>query len=257
MSLELSLFQIQTGLQDLYAMRAEAVEAVQKQKPDADAELKAVDEAIQLYLGAEVKKVDGTAEFILAMDRLCHEPRVRKNVTERCAIDLEIDRLKARRESLRGILHHVESAVMFVMEGMTWRPGKPRKLEGIRHSMSLRGNGGNQPVEIMDPILVPDEYKRITITMPLNLWMEKGCAVFGGCDVKTSSCEVSVSAVGEALNQPCPRCNGNGVVEVWGDPHEDAEWRPAENPCNGCGGSGKRGVPGARLADRGTSLVIK
>lgn len=259
MSLDLTLFQIEDGLRDLYAMRQELWEetaATLTRADEIDAELKTIDQAIRDYIGAEIKKTDGVADFILMLDRLCHEQRERKASVERCQIDQEIDRLKARRDSLRGVLAHVKDAVKFVMEGMSWREGKPKKLEGVRHSITLRGNGGAQPVEITDESLVPDEYCRMTVTMTANQWRNLLAAAnipsagkWLAPELWTPSAratrEVSRSAIAEALAKPCEMCCGPGV-----------EPRPSE-ACGECGGSYKRGVPGARLAPRGESLVIK
>lgn len=255
MSIELSLFQIEAGIRDLYAMREEAREmmAANPDDPEPPIQIQVCEAAIRDYLRAEIKKVDGVADFLLMLDRLTHEPRVRKGVNERCEIDLEIDRLRARRDKLRETAKSAEEQVKFVMEEMPWREGKPKKLEGVRHSLTLKGNSGTQPVEITDPILVPEEYKRITVTMPINLWMERGCSAFAGCDVKTTACEVSKSAVAEALAKACERCDGQGIESI---PAELRDERMSK-PCESCGGTGTQGVPGARLAPRGQSIVIK
>lgn len=166
---------------------------------------------------------------------------------------------ESKRAQNRAIL--MESRAMRLKElikGCMQTLGKKR-LDSAMGSFLVRGNGGAQPVEITDESLVPDDYRRITVTMPLNLWMERGCSAFSGCEIKTSfSPEISKSAIAEALQQPCQRCDGNGICgEAWGELDEDAEYRPAENPCKACGGTGKQGVPGARFAERGTSLQIK
>ena len=271
MSLDLTLFQIEDGLRDLYAMREEAREAVQnciggrvssndagETSPlqEAEAELEQIDKAISLYIGAEIKKTDGVADFILMLDRLCHEQRERKGSVERCDLDQEIDRLKARRDSLRGVLAHVKDAVKFVMEGMSWREGKPKKLEGVRHSITLRGNGGAQPVEITDESLIPDEYCRVTVTMTFDRWLEIS-PMFSQQfrdEIKLGPREVSRSAIAEALAKPCPQCHGLPLGT-------QSRINPAmSNPqvtCADCGGSGTAGVPGARLAERGSSVVVK
>jgi len=269
--LNLSLFQIEDGLRDLYAMREEARERYadsfgRPEHEDASKELDVIEKAICDYIGAELRKVDGTADFMLMLDRLCHEPRERKGATERCEIDREIDRLKARREQLRGVLEHIQESVKFVMQGMQWRDGKPKKLEGVRHSITLRGNGGAQPVEITDESLVQDDFKRITLTLNLEFasklmvslamegWQDEADFEVLREAFDKGKCEVSKSAIAAALEKPCPRCDGKTFVTVqdtWSKGHtEDVQ-------CSACGGSGKQGIPGARLAPRGESLVVK
>ncbi len=260
MSLELSLYELQEGLRELYAMREEA-RAQMDAAPDSTAgefagQIDVINESITQYLRAEIRKVDGTADFILMLDRLCHEPRERKGVTERCEIDQEIDRLRSRRDNLRAIVANVKERVAFVMNEMPWREGKPKKLEGVRHTMTLRGNGGAMPVEITDESLVPDEYCRVTVTMPAQVWpalldLAREMAAMNGylpslskdiACMKIGPREVSRSAVAEALNQPCPDCDTG---------------YPEGRQCPSCGGTAKRGVPGARFAPRSESLQIR
>ncbi len=259
MSLELSLFQIEDGLRDLYALREETRAAMLEDTGgvswnESQAQLAVINEAILNYLRAEVKKVDGTADFILMLDRLAHEPRERKGVTERCEIDREIDRLRARRDNLRELLQNVKDNVAFVMGEMPWREGKPKKLEGVRHSITLRGNGGQQPVEIHDESLIPDEYCLSTCVFPLDE-LNAFAAVANSFPEtklawsrllfrqKSGKREISRSAVAEAMAKPCGNCEGTG-----GAPN---------NLCPACGGTGKAGVPGARLGERGQSVVVK
>lgn len=268
--LDLTLFQIEDGLRDLYAMRQELWEetaATLTRADEIDAELKTIDQAIRDYIGAEIKKTDGVADFILMLDRLCHEQRERKGSVERCQIDQEIDRLKARRDSLRGVLAHVKDAVKFVMEGMSWREGKPKKLEGVRHSITLRGNGGAAPVEITNESLIPPELCRVTVTMSEQLWLDVRALtsqypdfwldVFNRSKVVR---EVSRSAIAEALAKTCEQCSGQGRVCADCTSTVNCGRTLAEaqtKTCEACGGTGTAGVPGCRLAERGSSVVVK
>ena len=268
MSLDLSLFQIEDGLRDLYAMREEARQQVQELNipPDSDyapsevQELAVIDKAIRDYIGAEIKKVDGTADFILMLDRLCHEQRERKGGTERCELDREIDRLKARRDQFRSVLAHVKDAVKFVMEGMSWREGKPKKLEGVRHSLTLRGNGGAQPVVVTDETLVPDEYCQVTVTMTADLWRSvsehvyqcESTGEFDGEIFQTLPKRTPrLSAIAEALNAPCPHCKGQGLTD------QDSDGPCPSKQCSECQGTGKQSVAGCHLGPRGESVVVK
>lgn len=267
MSLDLSLFQIEADLRDLYAMREECIAVIGPPRDevypvsrDLPSELQLINEAITDYLRAEIKKVDGTADFILMLDRLCHEQRERKGSTERCELDREIDRLKARRDQLRGVLAHIKDAVKFVMEGMSWREGKPKKLEGVRHSLTLRGNGGAQPVVVTDESLVPDELCSVTVTMTADLWRsvsehayqcEYFAIEFAGRLQTLPKRTPRLSAIAEALNAPCPSCQGSGTVDPQG------LHCAARETCSECQGTGKQSVAGCHLGPRGESVVVK
>ncbi len=253
MSLSLSLREIESQLPELIACRDEAYQA-DRENPSAETAqaCDAIEQEIQRYIAAEIRKVDGTAEVLIALDNLCHEPRERKGVKERCEIDREIDRLRERRDTFRENMQILKDSVAFVMEGMTWKEGKPRKLEGIRHSLSLRGNGGAQPVEVYDASMVPDEMCQLTITIPQVQWKSLlDRAGFSGIVAYPESSivrEPRKSLIAEALNKPCEECGGSGTST---DPEPDGVV-----PCESCCGTGKASVPGARLAPRGVSVIV-
>ena len=144
-TLELSLYKLDSDLTELWAMREEAEEelaicgsAGQDVTP-IRAELAAIEEAMKLYFAALPKKVDSTGDAWQMLDRLAGEPKERKNPetgrTEKvyCELDLEIARLKERRDRLRKRIESLKAYLLFVMQGMEWTANKPRKLEGVRH----------------------------------------------------------------------------------------------------------------------------
>ncbi len=217
--------------------------------PAAEAELAAIEHGITQFVTQQLRDVDGLRGPLKAL-----EQGVALNKADAAAATNRAMVLQNRYDRLKDL---VKQCMIALDQAGEWKPKESRNFESARGSFTLRGNGGAQPVEIHDESLVPEDFKRVTITMKLNLWMERGCKAFAGCDVKVGAPEISKSAVAEALNTDCSRCYGNGVVEAWGNPDEDADYREGENPCKGCGGSGKQGVPGARLVPRGQSLIVK
>jgi hypothetical protein len=144
------------------------------------------------------------------------------------------------------------------MEMMPWREGKPRKIEGQTGALYLKQNGGRQAVEVSDESLVPDEYCTVTVTMPSNAWpwllsladrAPENHAVCHRESFRVGPRVPSLSAIGGALEKPCGSCGGDGVAR----PHLQGE-KPV---CTVCGGSGKAGVPGARLAPRGQHVEVR
>lgn len=98
-------------------------------------------------------------------------------------------------------------------------------------------------VEITDEALVPEELCMITVTMPFPLWIAlvtrkdfnmRDFAEPGS--VKESPRVPSLSLIAEALQKPCPSCDGSGCMSGI-----------ESIRCAECGGSGKQSVPGARF----------
>lgn len=298
MSLELSLYDLDKQLTELWAMREEVEDRITAIGEDwggcpdieamgilqsAQEEARVLDEAMVLYFAALPKKVDSTADAWRALERLCGEPKERKGEKIYCELDLEISRLKERRDGMRKRLESLKTRVQFVMEGMAWPTGKPRKLEGARHSIYLKTNGGRPGVEITDETLVPDELTVKTLTLTPRLWQEIINAV---CDspqakrvwplvlegVKESTRVPSLSLIAEALAKPCLMCGSHGVVCSHCHGFDDycGDVAPCEycrgsrmastersEPCPDCGGSGHASVPGARLKPVGSHVECK
>lgn len=138
-----------------------------------------------------------------------------------------------------------------------------RWIKTASGSLTLRGNGGLQPLSVnLDEL--PDEYTKVTVTMPHQLWSAI-CDHFAECgksELKagdlmsqpgvTVKTEPDNARIREALGKPCERCGGEKRVcfketqlsEVWDD-------------CPVCGGTGRFTIPGAKLEERGESLVVR
>lgn len=281
--LNLSLYDLDQQLTELWAMREQVEEQILTAQAEGDLpetiarlneEACVLDEAMVLYFEALPRKVDSTADAWQILDRLCAEPKERKVdgnvVTIRCELDREIDRLRARRDAMRKRLESLKTRVQFVMEGMAWPEGKPRKLEGARHTIYLKANGGRPGVDVYDETLLPDELSTVSVTMRADY-----VDTFGlyPCDeVKIGPRTPSLSLIAEALGKPCPKCAGAKVVcsfchgfdDYCGDvarcDYCNGTRRASEGhaeDCPECGGRGKQSVPGARMKPQSSHVEVK
>jgi hypothetical protein len=97
------------------------------------------------YLGAEVEKVDRIAAVLSSLDGVQANARA------------EIERLHQRQESAQRAAKRLEGYVLHVLRE---RGGRP--LRGRNSTFSLRRT---EALAIVDPDLVPDKFKRTTITV--------------------------------------------------------------------------------------------
>ncbi len=252
MSLNLSLYTIEADLAALVVMREQTLEGSEFENCSdpitaQEAQLRTIDTAIREYIAAEIRKADSIADLLLMLDRVAGEPKDRKGGRIVCELDQEIERLRERRDNLRKRAEHIKGIVQAVMSGMEWKPGKPRKIEGVRHTLSLVGNGGKQPVVISDESLVPDEFCKATIELSMIAWKE--LLALAGAEADYGSARITrvpwISLIAAELEKPCGMCDGKGEYSD-----------PEPGRCEVCGGSGRRGVPGARLAERGESVRV-
>ncbi len=249
MELQLSLHNIETGLRELASELAEA---------ETPEQIEIISDGIQKYLHAEIKKCDGIADFCLHLDHLCHKPRElqRDGITVReiCEIDREIERLQERRGMFRKILYVIKDMVKFELQALPWKEGKPRKIEGVRHTISLRGNGGKQAVVVTDESLVPDELCNVTVSMTAIQWryidilleQDAGMSAPDQCEYISAPFPAkrtpNLSRISDELNKPCLFCRNSTT--------------PFDGDCPECQGTGRNTVAGARLEERGESVHI-
>lgn len=244
MSLELSLYEIESQLADLVVFREEAAaehaaapegSLERREKQDA---LAAIDNAIREYLQAELRKVDGVRSFWRHAELM------------RDAARAEAAAQTARAEVWGARLDRLKTMCQLVMEAMPWPAGKTKKLEGRTGSLILKGNGGRQAVEITNEALIPDEYKRLRVTMSprdldLILRLLENAEVPDGLVIGPAA--PGLAEISEGLLKPCHKCKGIG-----------AKWNNSSSvPCDACGGTGLAGVPGARLVPRGSHVECK
>jgi hypothetical protein len=203
----------------------------------AEAELEAIETGIQAYVRDKLVQVDDLRDPLMALSEgvaLC-KARAAAETNRAIMLQNRFDRLKDA----------IKQAMQFLEASGYWKPKQSKKLESAHGSFLLKGNGGAAPVEITDETLVPDEYCFVTVKIRADLMdreLELNEVDYGDA-VKIGPREVSKSSVAAALALPCPACQATfGIEDV---------------PCDACGGSGLQGVPGARLAPRGESVVVK
>lgn len=248
--MSMSLWNIEQGLADLMEQREELLANDPFDNLDREAHaarLVDIDLAIAEYVKAEVRKVDNIRGLVKHLEMI------------RDAAWKESDVMKNRAQAADRQLTVLKSAIQVTMEEMEWREGKLRKLEGKTGSISLKGNGGRQPVVITDEALIPEEYKRVTLTFDAGtmpalvayLKLVGSGAVGSGWRV---TMEPNLTAIGNALSEPCAACDGSGSTP---EDREGLRSYRLDLPCSACGGSGKNGVPGAILAPRGQHVEVK
>ncbi len=231
----LSLFDIERGLHELLDAWQEA------ETPEAVAE---AEQAIQAYAAAEVRKVDGIRKYLAFCDTMIG-----------AAAD-EVKAQTARRRMWESRRDRLKTFVFDVMKSFG-----AKKLECATGSLSIRGNGGLEPLTITDPALVPDELCTVTVEMSAIAWQE--LLALAGAEKDYASAKVMRepwnALIRTELAKPCHDCEGRGhqrdlVFEEHISPDTLGRWRTL---CSSCGGTGKRSVPGCRLSPRGESLVVR
>ncbi len=218
------------------------------ERADSEAELAAIEHAITQFVAQQLRDVDGLRAPLKAL-----EQGVAINRADAAAATNRAMILQNRYDKLKDL---IRSCMVALDQAGEWKPKESRKFESARGSFTLRGNGGAQPVEIHDESLIPEEYCRVTVTMPAPMFRAAVLAAsFGqvipkeyraGFATLQGKREVSKSAVVEALIKPCGPCKGTGMTSDLG----------VDN-CPACGGAGTNGIPGARLLPRGVSVQIK
>lgn len=228
MSTDLSLFDIDSGLHELLSAWQEA--------PADQVEEHAA--ALREYVGQVIRSVDPVRRYI----RFCDSAEV--EAREEAARQAERARMwAARRDRLKA----------FVLEWMQqwgWTDGKPRRLESPTGVLSLRVNGGVQPLTITDPALLPDELCDVTVTMDWDTWriVQAYMAEIHTEDMFRSARVPSNECIRAALAKPCAGCNGTGLCGFG---------TAGMGACPECNGTKTASVPGARLEPRGESVVVK
>jgi hypothetical protein len=163
----ISLYEIEAGLSELMQAREEA---------EGPEEVAAVEQAIQEYVSREVKKVDGIRSYI------------------KYAQMAQSDAAKAaevwgqRIERLKGMVKGIMEAT------------GQKRLNGVTGYFMLKGNGGLAPLNIQDDVL-PDEYRNITVTMPLDIWNAAVMQIGGIPQAGPGRIEPANTRIREALKE--------------------------------------------------------
>jgi len=182
----------------------------------------AAEEAIQQYAGAEVRKVDGVRRYIRACDAQAAVAKAEALVQSQRAKAWE-----SRRDRLNA-------SVLGIMQAFGLR-----KLEGETGRFRIQANGGVAPVTVTDVSILPDEYKSIVVKMSLSAWAD--LLDRAGSEMTTCGGQIlpNIESIRSSLNAVCPMCQAIDIM------------------CAHCGGTGKQGVPGARLDPRGEHLRVE
>ena len=247
--MELSLYQIESGLADLIEMRETCVGSGDDPQTDYEHQIRVIDEAIRQYIETEIRKVDGIRSFWRHCELM------------RDAAKIEAEQQAKRSAQWAGRLERLKSMCKTVMESMPWPEGKPKKLEGRTGALYLKANGG-KAVEITDRGLVPPEFQEVTVTFRADHFalLQEIMAGYVEGIKDPITCKVgatwpALALVAAELAKPCGACSGDGfVVFISDNGHGEVKDR---QQCEVCGGSGRRGVPGARLAERGQHVEVR
>lgn len=154
----LSLYEIESELVQLIEAREAAADCLQVALTEDDrkqlqAELDAADEAIQLYLHEEVRKVDGIIRYVVSQESAA------------TAAKLEAERLKRVAEVRENRARRVKDMVLGIMQGMGYK-----RLEGTLGALLCKKNGGVQALNIVDEAAIDASFRVVRITMRLRDW---------------------------------------------------------------------------------------
>lgn len=147
-----SLYDISVAIVGLHELREQA-----EYEGDA-ARVTEIDGQLKQYLSNELPaKIDSVRNYIRWQE---NEAEVHAEEAKNQAV--LAGRAEANVERMKGMLLWCLQQL-----GQT-------KLEGALHWVRRQGNGGLRPLNIRQPALVPDEYRLVTIRMPLDKWRQYG-----------------------------------------------------------------------------------
>lgn len=224
MSLELSLYTIESDLSNLIEMREQAQQELyaiptlgeSPERTEATEALKIIDDQIREYIGAEIRKVDNIRSFWRHCELM------------RDAAKAEAETQAQRAKAWGARLDRLKATCALVMESIPFPAGKPKKLEGRTGALYLKANGGKQAVEVTDESLVPDEFCIVTVTMREGLW-ERALAWLERSNALLAR---DLAAAAKVSRTPSLSLIGEQLAKG-------------------------EGVPGARLAERGQHVEVK
>lgn len=241
--------------EELEELRASAL-AINEDTEVIDGLIAQCDMTVHSYVEREVRKVDGCRAFI----RYC-KMIIAAATAESKAQKQRADLWEARLNRFNGMLASVISS-------MDWKKDQVRKLTGATGTLLLKANGGIVPVLIHNESQIPDEFCEVTITINMVDWNFIQAAMFDeengkpAITAKVGPRTAKLSLIRAELEKKCPAGCDKGEVPC---DHRNAVEGDIQCPdcrngmafCSACGGSGKAGVPGAVLGERGESVICK
>lgn len=185
---KLTLWDIESAWVDLMQARAEAEELPETERLQA---LAAVDEAIAQYTRAELQKADSIIGFCR------HLKMLEQAAKEQAAY-------QSRRAAVAGsLLNRIKGIAQVAMEAT----GKKR-IDGRTGYLLVKGNGGVAPLKIQEDVL-PDEYRDVTVTMPLVTFrdLQEEHPVLGAVKVR------GIAPANDRIREDLD--DGHGVPGAW------------------------------------------
>ncbi len=140
----MGLFDIERTLHEMVDIWQEA------QTPEA---IEEAEQAIRVYIEAEVRKVDNIRKYV----RFCD--------AQSAAAKAEAALQRSRQAVWEARADRLKQFVYDVMQSF-----RVKKLEGNTGSLAIKGNGGKLPLSIVSETLVPDDFCDVTITMTVPAW---------------------------------------------------------------------------------------
>jgi hypothetical protein len=220
----LTLWTIEDSLLQLVAAREDAATDMEVSEDERRDRLQVIDTALGDYIRQEITKVDNVRSYLMHCKVMADAAR-----TERAAMEARVRLWEARESRLKGMCITALDAA------------EKKRVEGKTGSLSVRGNGGLQPLVVDQPEMVPDEVCVWAGKVGPAVWRKIQMLAITDPETKLDR-QPSNAAIREALGKPCPEC---GALPAPSD------------ACQTCGGTGTMGVPGAHLEPRGRCLVVK
>ena len=222
----LTLWTIEDSLLQLVAAREDAAADVEISEDERRDRLQVIDTALADYIRQEITKADNVRSYLMHCRLMADAAR-----TERAAMEARVRLWEARETRLKEICIVALDAA------------EKKRVEGKTGSLSVRGNGGLQPLVVDQPEMLPDEVCVWAGTVGPAVWRKIQMLAITDPATKLER-QPSNAAIREALGNPCPECGSLPAHQ-------------ASDACTTCGGTGTMGVPGAHLEPRGRCLIVK